>query len=562
MRFSTRIAMLAVMLLALPLGLTAQKAAVPDRVPPKVGSFFSVSNAGEAWANFEQSPMGSQLLQLMKNPEIADDPDIQQLLLELEKAELELGFAVTPKALLGQHLDGLDLFLANDEMLQTTEILLVADFKDATKPAKVYQYIRGQLESQSAERQEIGLEPIQSFEDEMFGVKVTSAANLNLHFAAKDDVLLLSSSADLVDDSLSPEKKGDLAAMPGISSTFAPVGGAPGQISFFFGAEQFETIASMTPEGADVIDSIGLTGSAGKINVQPDRLEVAAFTKADAVPASNAATSQKAVLSFAGPRPLFAYSTNQFTREMIDQAELPSQLGPGMGNQVSGAIQMIGQLSEVFGPEFAIVLNRLSMSPQNPMALEIDLLLLAGIRDDAQATQQMTQFEQQIAMMAGAMSGSSQDGFNVRGDGPQVKEEQYGGTTIRSLDLPAMMGPPVAFTHARLPGGYVAVSTNVQSIKAAIDRSSSPDQNLTGGPLWGVVTESMPDSFGQLIVVDSGQVADLLALVAPMMMGQATAKEQQSMMQFMQLLKSAGRLYMATSEQEGGQYVKAIVQMK
>ena len=565
------LSLLALLVLMVPLAVRAQTVAAPQFVPQNFDAVVSINDANGMWNAYSQSPVRRQMDALLALPTIAGDPDYQQFLIDLEKAELELGFGLNPQDLLGKVLKGADLYMIPGADGAEPQVLVAARFNDAANAGKLNDYLVSKIKEQFGE--EVPEGAIQS--TKVGGNHVTSIPMFKLNMTPVGDVLLLSTSLPTIESALGGGSK--IADAPGFMKTYTHVQMDGAQVMIFGkGKELMALITSFAPpEAKEALANMQMEMGdfSGTLLFQPDRTEVNtfAFVEDDMLQklASIAKPSKLKALDFAGSDVLAGWAGNIFEGETVkaminDRLMKAQESNPGIPTLDAIDAQVLeqmgfsltGDLFPALGPEVGGFLNSFALSGFMP---DVDLALIGQIRNGEKLTKVMTALEDKLITQLS----QQQMGMDPNAPAVKVVEEVYKGVTIRALNATPPEAPSkMGFYHANVDG-FAIVSISPDAIRNAIDTKKGEKSGLAGSAKWGRAGDYLPSEFNQLTIVNMQGLGSSLQAIAPMAMGMMQVGQEEMQVGFaaLDLMKSFGTAYAATTLVDGGQKGKMVFLM-
>ncbi|MCB2154670.1 hypothetical protein KQI84_07260 [bacterium] len=558
---------LALLVLMVPFAVRAQSVAAPQYVPANFDAMISINDANGMWKSISAMPMREKVESILALPTIADDADFKQFKLDLQKAELELGFGLNPDDLLGKVLKGLDLYLIPGAEGAEPQVLLAARFNDAANAGKLNDYLVNKITAQMG-----GEAPEGAIQSKKIGTNhVTSIPMYKLNMAPVGDVLLMSTSVPTIEGALSGG--GSLDKVAGFAKAYKEVQMSNSQVLIFGKGEKLMNLvtAYAPPEAQQALAELNMKAGdfSATMLFAPDRIEANSFAVVeDAAVQKLAATAKPGelkTLDFAGSDVLLGWSGNIFESDTV-KAIINEQLAKAQkSNPNVPTLEMIdaqsqgmlgftvsGDLLPAIGPNVGAFLN--SFSVANMMAPDIDLALVGQINNDEKLNKVLTGLENVIVAQL------SQQQMDPNAPAPKVVEEAYNGATIRALNATPPGSPVQMGLYSAKVDGYVVVSITEAGIRSAIDTKKGQKDGLNKSAKFNRASEYLPSAANQMSIVNLEGTGNTLQGIAPMLMGMMSMGQEEMQMSFavIDLVKSLGTMYSSSSMVDGGQKGKMV----
>lgn len=557
----------------------AQKVAVPERVPGNVKAIISINDTNKMWGALGKSPVRAAFDRISALPSVQGSPEYQDFKLQLDKAELDLGFSLAPDKLLGETVKGLDFYVVKAGDGAAPEMLAILRLKDNASAQAIANYIEKETTRQSDELKSAGAQPIKVAKSAIEGLNfnVTSIPEENLHYGVQNDLLLVGTSVDLLKDSLTSAGGERLKALPDLASGFAAAGSPDGEMLVYLDKTIVGDLQALAPGSSDAALNSFRTGSTTAVfGFTPTAITTDVFKTVSDV----ATESEKKLLSIPpGPQsenlslmaaePLMAFAMNLFDgplmkKVMDEEIARNAQAQSAMGGVMDGlksmetktGLSLDNDILPAFGPEVAFSVNALSMDPATG-GFDLDIVGAIGVKDADKAQKILT------ALEANATSSMTEKAkaFDPNAPSVQVVVEDYNGTEIRSIPASNPMIPiPLALTYARTTDGTLIGGISVSSVKKALDRRAG---SATGVPVTAWLGDA--GATNQVTVVSMRQVGNSLQSVLPTVMafagGGAAARDQASLDAFVAAIKSFGVISVTQKNSPAGSRMQGTVNM-
>lgn len=560
-----RAAALAAPLALAPLAAAAQTVAVPDRVPDGIKIMVSVSDSPAVWSAYSATSLAANIRAIAALPEVQTNPDIQEATLEMDKAELELGFSVHPAKLFGEVLQGFDFYVVRPDAQAEPSVLLLSRFRDAANAAKLADYIKARAAQESQDAVAAGGAPVAWQTTSIEGVDVFSAESEGIHYAVMGDVFMIGSMQATLRDSISSTGVSRLAANPRLASSFAKVPRKEGQISFFFDGAEAASIARQAGSGPIDMSWMPKGSTSGTIDATPQAFGLSYYTALDnpseaqrqlfSIPPASLAP----MLGYVSARPLFSSVNNLLDGPAL--ARLTEEQVGASGQDAAARIAAVrtqieattglsldNEILPAFGPDMAVAVNGIDFA--NMFAPSADALIALRIRDKAKAEAVIGKFEARMLENLTAQARA----MNPSAPAVQPTLSQQGSVTMRSIPLGGPGMPiPLSLTHAVTADGVWLVGLGEISVRGAIMRQTD------GESLSTVVAQAsganlIPAKFNNIGLVNfeavGGTITQVLPLVAGMMGG--GQQDMTTPNQIVRTIASLGVGYIATANDGTG----------
>mgnify|MGYP005850978085 CR=1 FL=1 len=464
----------------LPGGLAlAAPVAVPEHVPSDVRAVISVSDATTMFGAISSAPFYAPIEAIFQMPMMKDDPDYQSFQAGVATASTELGYSLSPREFMGGVLKGFDLYVTRAEAETDASAVLVARFADAEKAASTAAFLVGKIAS------EAGAEPA----DAMFAGQPGKTAGM-AHIVAVNDLLLLGSSAAVVESAITSPGGSNMPAGDGFAGALAKVGADAGQMfGYMENAELSQLQRYMPPEAAASFSGTadGYTMISGAFSASEMSLSSHAWGME--VPASMASLLETPPLpastlaSFAPAGSVMSVSTNiadaatlwKSTMEMAQSnpdMALPALMMQGYDTNLGAmtGLDFEKDMLAAFGPHVVFSITQLAVAP--PM-IKADLVVALKIADSEKAAKVVELAEAKLLELA---KQNAPDPAAVA-----VQAEAYARTEVRLIP---MANNPVfeGVAHAVTADGYWVVGLSRASVKAALEQVANPSTALASNP--------------------------------------------------------------------------------
>lgn len=544
----------AVLLVLVSAGLLpAQQVAVPEHVPSGARVIVSINDANAMWSALGQTAIRRHMQRLLASPAVTSDPGYQDFKLAMDKAALELGYGLQPDELLGKVLRGVDIYLTRESSAAAPSVVLIAAFNEEKNAKALADYLRKQIAEQSAQAEAAGMPALTMSESEVAGLTVTSVPSQELHFGAKGPLFLAGTSTAVLQDALESPGAERLAQIAPLAIAMRRMGEETrGQVFFYVEGDQVGNLARMLPDMPLPADQLGADTTAGVVSFAPGRIDARTFS-VGSTGFGVAQSTQADVLRYATANPLIAYSTNLLEGEQLREqlqsggfsAAMPG-VGPAM-QQIASLEEQLGiSLEEdvlpAFGPEVSLLVN--SFNLQNIMSVQVDMLVVVGVKDEAKARNVMQALESLTHQRAVEQLRAL--GMNAQSATPV--EETHQGVVIRSVPYRnPMLNAPMGLSYAFTESGHVLIGLEAAAIRQGLDRASGG--GLLDSAQWSAAQQNLPSTFNQLVLVDFQGVGNLLAGFLPLLGGlmQPGEADLTVLTTAVDMIKSMGTMYSAAS---------------
>ncbi len=553
------------LLVAAPLAAGAQSVAVPEHIPSNVKAMVTVTDMNGLWAAWSATPLSASIDSLFQLPALQNEPDFQEAVLEMDKAELVLGYGLRPKDLFGETIRGLDLYVVRSDDQADPDFVLVSKFSEAERVGKLVDYLKSVEERASADRTAAGRPAMALTTTTVGGVEVTGNEELEVQFAGKGDVFLFSNSAAAMADAISSTGPDRLQAIGPLQAGYSKVSDRTGQVVFYLdGREALDVAARYAPRGAE-FDKITTGATVGTLNLTPQGIDLAWFsgmenpTPAEKAVLDIAPTTMKGVLSFVDGMPLFAAGSNQLDGPLLMQLSQEAAGGdPSAMAQMQAFSEQIEAMTGLdfeteivpaFGPDVILAVQDIDLS--GGMLPKFDALAVLKVRDAAKATAVVQKFEEQLT----AMMTQQMRQMNPSAPAVTATVTQYDGASLRSI--PFTGGPmpiPMSLTHTITADGYWVLGLSDGGVKAALGRHTGNGHSLATVAASASTSGRIPTEFNTLSVVNFRQVASTVGQLVPLFGGMmGGGADMEAINKAVEIVANMGVGYAATASTPDGQ---------
>lgn len=549
---------LACLVTASTLAAPAAPVIAPERVPSNPSAFLSVNDANAMWSAIEQSPLYEPIASLFANPALADDPDFQQMQLELDKASLELGYALTPGSLLGNVMKGMDIYVSQTPGADP-EMLFVGRMDSADSATNLISYARNRAAEMALGNTGGDLE----FEEvDVAGRMFYRAADQPTLVGTDGALLLAGTSTAILEDAFASTGIDRIESIEGYRSLMEKAGHPEGQMVFYGDMAQLAGIfAALAPQNAAQAQQ--LDGEYLVVgDFAPDRFDFRTFSSITpetelqerlmALPRTDFAS----LVSFAAPNAMITFGTNMAEGQLLyDAAIEQAELDPNMGLVMLMATQQIQQMEAqlglslegdvfpAFGPNSMLAINNFMFMLGQ---VRLDLVTALQIRDHEKALPLIERIHNGIVEFENQQLAAR----NPSSAGVQVEEEEYAGALLRTIPLESVQGVS-GIAHTVTSDGHFVIALSTADLKKAIDRSQDPASGLAGAGHWqrAFATSHIPADGQVVMAFDLQRTMQTLTPLATMGLGMMGAGQQEfaAANAAMQALTRAGALYYVTS---------------
>ncbi|MEQ8821096.1 MAG: hypothetical protein RLY93_12710 [Sumerlaeia bacterium] len=553
-RHTRRFAVATVFALTLPLTAAAQEVAVPDRVPSGVEAFVSINDTNEMWQGFGKSPVAARLGELLALNAVKNSPEFQDFLLNMDKAELELGYSLKPDQFLGEVLQGVDLYMTDNQAM-----VIVADFDSEEHAEAMLQHLLKQSKAAMAGQGVAEAEMVA--ENEVSGTKTYSLSGDGVHATRMGEILIASSSMGALSSSITSTGN-TLAENERIKKAFENVG-MDGHFSMFASKALIETLMAARPELAEAKSMIP-DDIAAVMNFGESRIDGKSFVGVeegsqmksliDNYAAQETSNFDK-LAEFAANDALFATVTNLFDGETVKKSLNSPTTTPEVKQGVQQIEAMLGMKADevlsAFGPDTGIFFNDFALMGFMP---QIDLTIVAQSKNKDQAKAVMSKLESNVAQVFAQQGG----GVAVT---PQVQTIE--GVEVRSIIAPGAMGMPLGLFHAMTEDGTVVIGPNVESLRGALKAAKAGDGGLFEGAAWSSASGNIPGEAHQYSQVNLKRIVDIASpLLAQFVGAGMQPDDMEAMFKGLDIVRGMGNIVTSKTVTEDGQHSSFSVVMQ
>ncbi len=554
----------ALLVLTAPLAAGAQSVSVPEHVPGDIKGMITVTDMNGAWNSWSATPLAKSIESFFRLPALQNEPDFQEFVLEIDKAELELGYGLRPNQLLGETIRGLDIYVVRPETQAEPDFVVVSKFSHADRVEKLVSYLKSMEEEENADRSAAGLPPVELTSTTIGDVEVTGSEELQFQFGGSGDVFLFSNSLTALESAITSTGADRLKGVEPLQRGYSKVSDRAGQVTFYLdGSEALKAASQFAPTNDFGTLTTGPT--VGTLNFTPQGIDFAWFTGMDnpteaekavlAIPPS----PMKGILSFMDGTPLFAASSNQLDGPLLLRlSEEAASTDPSAMGQMDAFKQQIETMTGLdfeeeivpaFGPDVSLAIQDINFA--GGMMPQFDALAILKIRDAEKAGIVIDKFEQQMAML---MTEQMRQ-MNPSAPAATPNISDYQGTTLRSI--PFSGGPvpiPLSLTHAVTSDGYWILALSEDSIKAALGRHTGGGNSLAAVTSSASSSGRIPGEFNTLTVMNFRQMATTVGQVVPMFAGMMGAgADMEAVNLGLEIVRNMGVGYATTSGDGDGQ---------
>jgi len=582
--------------------------AAPDRIPADAMIVISIGDAPAFWKSFRATSLYEATSNLMALPAVQNDPEFQAFKQDLKGAEEQLKVSLDPDSLFTNTLMGADFAMGMRKGTEAPDLLVSFRFNNAKTAETFLKQIESEVnqEEGSQKKAEASEAPGMEKKEEnaksapkstyqtIAGQKVLVVPNEGLWAAQKGDTLVLTSSADMMNRSLTTTAATNVLKSNVIQEGMKALGNPTGFQGFFFidYAAILKSVAETKPEMKASLASMGEFSELrvlGVMDIGTDYVRVRAFT-----PTSGASPIVKEIaMKYPAGKiratqvipgsSMIGFSFNNFDGPQyydmtIDSlAEMAGAMQGNMAStgsnaqdqmrmqinqQVAQFESMLGfkvkdELLASLGPEGAVVLENFMFNPLMGPYPNLDLTFSFEIKDKSKLDGVLMKLEEFLTKALPAMMGAGSD---PGAPPPSLKMTELSLENAKGKVLVLPQLPGFALGWVILDGKYVVIGTTENALKHACQSYAGAIPSMTATPDYGKIKSYLPTTANAEMMLSVRTIADFVSNLIMMMAPQSVSGDNGTVfLAAMDIVKSVSTMYGSTVIDPKGDKISTVV---